>query len=91
MIISVTEHEVKQEYAISFLTGLALASSQSVLEPADLVSAGHEGNFWQLLTEATRVASCYQNLALQTQYTAVMEGEIKRVAECPKLIADCLC
>lgn len=61
---------------------LALASSRSVLEPADIGSAGYGGNFCQLFTEATPVASCYQNLAEQTQYAAAMEGEIKE-EQCP--------
>jgi len=37
------------------LMGSALASSGSVLEPADTGFVGHRGSFWQLLTEATPV------------------------------------
>jgi len=50
------------------LMGSALASSGSVLELAGIGSVGHGRSFWQLLTEATPAASCYQNLATQTQY-----------------------
>jgi len=46
------------------LMGSALASGGSVLEPAGIGSILHGGNFWQLLTEATPVAPCYQNLAV---------------------------
>jgi len=47
------------------LMGLASASSGSVLEPAG-ITIGHGGSFWQLYTEATRVAfllpkPCYAN------------------------------
>jgi len=46
--------------------GSALASGRSVLEPAGVGSFGHRGSFWQLLTEATAAAPCYQNFAMQT-------------------------
>jgi len=37
--------------------GLALASGGSVMELAGTGSVRHEGRFWQLLTEATPVAT----------------------------------
>ena len=37
--------------------GLALASGESVLELVGIGSIRHGGSFWQLLTEATPVAS----------------------------------
>jgi len=49
--------------------GLALASSGSILELAGTGSTGSRMSFQQLLTEATPVAPCYQNLATQTQYS----------------------
>ena len=44
------------EALLPSLMGSALASSGSILEPAGIGSVGHEGNFQQLLTEATPVA-----------------------------------
>jgi len=48
------------------LMALALASSESILEPAGVGSIGHGGSFWQLLTETNPVATllpkpCYAN------------------------------
>ena len=37
--------------------GLALARGGSILEPAGIGSVRHRGSFWQLLTEATPVAT----------------------------------
>jgi len=52
--------------------GLALASGRSVLELAGIGSAGHGGSFWQLLTEATPVATLTtRNLVTQTQYACL--------------------
>jgi len=45
------------------LTGLVLASSGPIIEPAGSGSVRHGGNFSQLLTEATPIPPCYQNLA----------------------------
>jgi len=36
-----------------------------------LASLDTGGSFWQLLTEATPAAPCYQNLATQTQYKGI--------------------
>lgn len=51
--------------------GSALARSVSVLELADIDSAGDEGSFWQLLTQANLVGPFYQNLAMQTEHRSV--------------------
>jgi len=59
--------------------GSALASGGSILEPAGAGSAGLGGRFWQLLTEVTRVAPCYQNLAMLTQYFRGIPGELLQV------------
>jgi len=48
------------------LIGLALASGGSILEPAGTGFIRHGGSFLQLLTEATSITPCYQNLATQT-------------------------
>jgi len=55
------------------LMGLTLANSRSVLEVAGTGFVGHGGSF-QLLTEATSVAPCYQNLAMKTQYNWFWAG-----------------
>lgn len=49
---------------------LALAGSRSVLELGGIGSLGHGESFEQCLIETTPAASCYQNLASQTQYNA---------------------
>ena len=71
---------------------MALASGRSILEPAGIGSAGHRGRFQQLLTEATSVAPCYQNLAMQTQYTlalvVVVFRECGKDSRTPKLWAQ---
>jgi len=46
--------------------GLALASSRSVLQLAGTAFVRRGESFWQLLTEATPKATCYQNFATQT-------------------------
>jgi len=45
------------KYVIPELMGLAWASGGSILEPAGTSSVRHGGSFWQLLTEATPIAS----------------------------------
>jgi len=56
------------------LMGLSMASSGSILELPGIGSIGHRGSFSQLLTQATPVApSCYQNLAMQTQYKFICQ------------------
>ncbi|KAJ7408622.1 hypothetical protein WISP_120259 [Willisornis vidua] len=67
-----TEKCVIIEALPPFVSGSTLASGTSVLELAGIVSAGHGGSSWQLLTEATPVAPPpfppplgSQNLAMQ--------------------------
>lgn len=53
------------------LTGLAMASGGSVLEPVAIGSVRHRGSFWYLLIETTPAAAHYKKLAMQTQYILV--------------------
>lgn len=52
---------VISEASLPSLTGLALASGESVLESAAMGSVGHWGIFWQLLREPTSVAPSLPN------------------------------
>jgi len=61
-----------------WLRGSALASSGSVSDPAGIGSIGHQGNFQEVLTEATPVVPCYQNLA-NTPYSLPLRSLISRV------------
>lgn len=61
-LIYVIPHEVLLLWQII----LFLASGSSILELDGTGSVQNEGSFWQLFTETTPIAPCYQTLAILT-------------------------
>jgi len=66
------------------LISLTVASDGPLLALAATGTIRHGGSFWHILTEATPVVPCYQNLAMQTQYNYgnIFEENIVCVSEC---------
>ncbi|KAJ7405025.1 hypothetical protein WISP_142237 [Willisornis vidua] len=58
------------EVLLSFLTGLALDSGESILEPTGIGSAEHRGSSNSSSQNPALLPLCYQSLATETQYSA---------------------